>query len=77
MGKVLQEGAIWNLICFEKCAMKWGINITLRHLNISGGRHKSWHKSRDPHFSLAYKWETLFNTFKTISYCSFASNLVI
>ena len=32
------------------------------------GRHKSWHKSRDPHFSLAFEWKTLFNTFKTINF---------
>ena len=41
------------------------------------GRHKSWHKSRDPHFSLAYKWKTLFNTFKTIHFCSSGWNLTI
>ena len=27
-------------------------------------KHKSWRKSRDPHFSLSYKWETLFNASK-------------
>ena len=61
MGKVLQEGAIWNLICLEKCAMKWGINITLRHLNISGlgdishgispGIHISARLTNGKHFS--------------------------
>ena len=29
------------------------------------GKHKSWRKSTDPHFSLSYKWETLFNASKS------------
>ena len=41
------------------------------------GRHKSWHKSRDPHFSLPYKWETLFNTFQNNLNCASALNFVM
>ena len=48
---------------------------TFEYFRVGG--HKSWHKSRDPHFSLPYKWETLFNTFQNNLNCAFVLNFAM
>ena len=69
--QTLRTRSNYNFINLIKRDFLWKAADVVRHKYyfatfgiFQSGRHKSWRKSRDPHFSLSYKWETLFNASK-------------